>query len=113
MSRVYNFSAGPAILPEAVLKQAQEEMLDWGGSGMSVMEMSHRGKEFMGIAQQAEADLARARAELGIAEVEAKNAVEVFDAGIGQRDQRRYLPEARQSGRHRRQTGVQSHRLVA
>ena len=57
MARVYNFSAGPAILPEAVLQQAQDEMLDWQGSGMSVMEMSHRGKEFMSIAAQAEADL--------------------------------------------------------
>lgn len=57
MSRVYNFSAGPAALPEEVLKQAQEEMLEWQGSGMSVMEMSHRGKEFMSIATQAEADL--------------------------------------------------------
>jgi len=57
MARVYNFSAGPAALPEAVLKQAQDEMLDWHGSGMSVMEMSHRGKEFMSIAEQAEADL--------------------------------------------------------
>ena len=57
MARVYNFSAGPAMLPEAVLQQAQEEMLDWQGSGMSVMEMSHRGKEFMSIAAQAEADL--------------------------------------------------------
>ncbi len=57
MSRVYNFSAGPAALPEEVLKQAREEMLDWQGSGMSVMEMSHRGKEFMSIAAQAEADL--------------------------------------------------------
>jgi len=57
MSRVFNFSAGPAALPEAVLQQAQEEMLDWQGSGMSVMEMSHRGKEFMSIAAQAEADL--------------------------------------------------------
>ncbi len=57
MSRVYNFSAGPAMLPEAVLQQAQEELLDWHGSGMSVMEMSHRGKEFMSIAGQAEADL--------------------------------------------------------
>jgi phosphoserine aminotransferase len=57
MSRVYNFSAGPAVLPEEVLAQAREEMLDWNGSGMSVMEMSHRGKEFMSIAQQAEADL--------------------------------------------------------
>jgi len=57
MTRVYNFSAGPAALPEAVLKQAQDEMLDWHGSGMSVMEMSHRGKEFMSIAAEAEADL--------------------------------------------------------
>ncbi len=57
MSRVINFSAGPAMLPEEVLLQAKEEMLDWQGSGMSVMEMSHRGKEFMSIAEQAEADL--------------------------------------------------------
>ena len=57
MTRVYNFSAGPAALPEDVLLQAQAEMLDWHGSGMSVMEMSHRGKEFMSIAEQAEADL--------------------------------------------------------
>jgi phosphoserine aminotransferase len=57
MSRVYNFSAGPAVLPEAVLRQAAEEMLDWHGSGMSVMEMSHRGKEFIAIAEAAEADL--------------------------------------------------------
>ncbi|MFN4148812.1 MAG: aminotransferase class V-fold PLP-dependent enzyme, partial [Rhodocyclaceae bacterium] len=57
MARVFNFSAGPAALPEEVLKQAAGEMLDWHGSGMSVMEMSHRGKEFMGIIAQAEADL--------------------------------------------------------
>ncbi|MET0087284.1 MAG: 3-phosphoserine/phosphohydroxythreonine transaminase [Sedimenticola sp.] len=57
MSRVYNFSAGPAALPEDVLKQAQEELLDWHGSGMSVMEMSHRGKEYMSIASEAESDL--------------------------------------------------------
>ena len=57
MARVYNVSAGPAALPEDVLKQAQAEMLDWNGSGMSVMEMSHRGKEFMSIAAEAEADL--------------------------------------------------------
>ena len=48
--RVFNFSAGPAALPESVLAQAAAEMLDWHGTGMSVMEMSHRGKEFMGIA---------------------------------------------------------------
>ena len=52
-----NFSAGPAALPEPVLQRAQAEMLDWHGSGMSVMEMSHRGKEFMSIIAKAEADL--------------------------------------------------------
>ncbi|MCU7960567.1 MAG: 3-phosphoserine/phosphohydroxythreonine transaminase [gamma proteobacterium symbiont of Bathyaustriella thionipta] len=57
MSRVFNFSAGPAVLPEEVLKQSQEEMLDWHDAGMSVMEMSHRGKAYLSIAQQAEADL--------------------------------------------------------
>ncbi|MBI3773915.1 MAG: 3-phosphoserine/phosphohydroxythreonine transaminase [Gammaproteobacteria bacterium] len=57
MARVYNFSAGPAVLPEEVLIQAQQEMLDWHDSGMSVMEMSHRDKEFMSIAEKAEADL--------------------------------------------------------
>jgi phosphoserine aminotransferase len=57
MARVFNFSAGPAVLPEPVLQQAAEEMLDWHGSGMSVMEMSHRGKEFVAIHAQAEADL--------------------------------------------------------
>jgi phosphoserine aminotransferase len=55
MSRVFNFSAGPAALPEPVLRQAAAEMLDWQGSGMSVMEMSHRGKEFISIANEAEA----------------------------------------------------------
>lgn len=53
MTRVFNFSAGPAALPETVLRQAAEEMLDWHGSGMSVMEMSHRGKEFMSIHAEA------------------------------------------------------------
>ena len=57
MSRVYNFSAGPAVLPEEVLKEAAEEMLDYNGSGMSVMEMSHRSKVFDEIIQTAEADL--------------------------------------------------------
>ena len=55
--RPYNFSAGPAALPEAVLRQAAAEMLDWHGSGMGVMEMSHRGREFMSIAEAAERDL--------------------------------------------------------
>ena len=54
---IYNFSAGPAVLPQEVLLQAQKELPDWHGSGMSVMEMSHRGKEYMGIQAQAEADL--------------------------------------------------------
>jgi phosphoserine aminotransferase len=57
MTRVFNFSAGPAALPEPVLQTAAAEMLDWHGSGMSVMEMSHRGKEFISIAQHAEARL--------------------------------------------------------
>ena len=55
--RVFNFSAGPAVLPEEVLRKAAAEMLDWHGSGMSVMEMSHRGKESISIAEKAEADL--------------------------------------------------------
>ena len=54
---IYNFSAGPAVLPDEVLKIAAEELQDWQGSGMSVMEMSHRSKEFLSIAEKAEADL--------------------------------------------------------
>ena len=57
MTRVFNFSAGPATLPEPVLRRAADEMLDWKGCGMSVMEMSHRGKEFISIHAEAEADL--------------------------------------------------------
>ncbi len=57
MGRVYNFSAGPAVLPEEVLKEAADEMLDYKGTGMSVMEMSHRSKAFETIIQEAEADL--------------------------------------------------------
>ena len=57
MNRPYNFSAGPAAMPQEVLEQAAAEMLDWHGSGMSVMEMSHRGKEFISIYEQAHADL--------------------------------------------------------
>ncbi|MBL8499029.1 MAG: 3-phosphoserine/phosphohydroxythreonine transaminase [Nitrosomonas sp.] len=57
MDQIYNFSAGPAVLPKEVLQQARDEMLDWHGSGMSVMEMSHRGKEFMSIAEKTENDL--------------------------------------------------------
>src|SRR4051794_40910384 len=55
--RAWNFSAGPAALHEPVLQRAQQEMLDWHGSGMSVMEMSHRGPEFIAIAAKAEVDL--------------------------------------------------------
>jgi len=57
MARPWNFSAGPSALPEPVLRQAAEEMLDWHGCGMSVMEMSHRGKPFIQICDEAEADL--------------------------------------------------------
>ena len=57
MQRPYNFSAGPAAIPTEVLEQAAAEMLDWHGCGMGVMEMSHRGKEFVSICEQAEADL--------------------------------------------------------
>ncbi len=57
MARPFNFSAGPAAMPQEVLTQAADEMLDWHGSGMSVMEMSHRGKEFVSIYEQAQADL--------------------------------------------------------
>ena len=55
--RLFNFCAGPAALPEAVLQQAQAELLDWQGKGLSVMEMSHRSDEFVSIAQKAEQDL--------------------------------------------------------
>ena len=57
MARKFNFSAGPAMLPTAVIERAQQEMPDWNGSGMSVMEMSHRGKDFGSILESAEADL--------------------------------------------------------
>ena len=57
MARVYNFSAGPSVLPEVVLKEAAEEMLDYKGTGMSVMEMSHRSKAFDNIIKEAEKDL--------------------------------------------------------
>ena len=59
MDRVFNFSAGPAAIPLPVLERAREEMTSWHGCGMSVMELSHRGKEFMSIAERAEADLRR------------------------------------------------------
>lgn len=65
MLRPFNFSAGPAVLPEVVLEQAKAELLDWQGTGMSVMEMSHRGQAFMAIASEAETDL---RALLNIPE---------------------------------------------
>ena len=56
MSRVYNFSAGPAVMPEEVLKEAAAEMLDYNGSGMSVMEISHRSALFQNIIDEAEKD---------------------------------------------------------
>src|SRR5690606_16452278 len=59
MTRVSNFSAGPAMLPEPVLRRAQAELLDWKGSGMSVMEVSHRGADFIDCAARAEASLRR------------------------------------------------------
>ena len=59
MKRVYNFSAGPAVLPEEVLKEAADEMLDYNGTGMSVMEMSHRSQSFQEIIDTAEADIER------------------------------------------------------
>ncbi|MBP8039990.1 MAG: aminotransferase class V-fold PLP-dependent enzyme, partial [Aeromonadaceae bacterium] len=57
MSKVYNFCAGPAMLPEEVMAQAQREFIDFDGLGVSVMELSHRGKEYMAVAAEAEKDL--------------------------------------------------------
>jgi phosphoserine aminotransferase len=57
MTRVFNFTPGPAVLTLEVLEQARDELTDWHGSGMSIMEMSHRGKQFVGVAEQAEADV--------------------------------------------------------
>ena len=57
MRKIFNFSAGPAMLPEVVLLEAQAELLDWHGTGMSIMELGHRGELFQGVAAQAEADL--------------------------------------------------------
>ena len=65
MSRVHNFSAGPAMLPEAVLQRAQAELTDWHGAGASIMEMSHRGKEFVSVHAEAEQDV---RELLGVPE---------------------------------------------
>ena len=60
MSRVYNFSAGPAVLPEEVLKEVADEMMDYNGTGMSVMEMSHRSPEFQKIIDDCRAGSSRA-----------------------------------------------------
>ena len=57
MSRGYNFSAGPAALPEEVLAQARDELLEWNGARASVMEISHRGKDFVALAAQSERDI--------------------------------------------------------
>ena len=59
MTRAFNFSAGPATLPESVLRQAQAEMLDWNGIGASIVEISHRSQDFIAVAAEAEADLRR------------------------------------------------------
>lgn len=56
MAQIFNFSSGPAMLPAEVLKQAQQELRDWNGLGTSVMEVSHRGKEFIQVAEEAEKD---------------------------------------------------------
>ena len=65
MARVFNFSAGPATLPEPVLAQARDELMDWRGLGMSVMEVSHRGRDFIELAEKSESDL---RELLGISD---------------------------------------------
>ena len=57
MPRKFNFGAGPATMPESVLTEVQEELLDWNGLGLSVMEISHRSPEFIEIAKQAECDI--------------------------------------------------------
>ncbi|VDZ94873.1 phosphoserine aminotransferase [Salmonella enterica subsp. enterica] len=59
MAQVFNFSSGPAMLPAEVLKLAQQELCDWHGLGTSVMEISHRGKEFIQVAEEAEQDFSR------------------------------------------------------
>ena len=66
MSRGYNFSAGPAALPEEVLRQAQAELLEWNGARASVMEISHRGKDFIALAAEFERDLIRERTLAGL-----------------------------------------------
>ncbi len=68
MTRKYNFCAGPAALPEAVLERARDELLDWHGAGLSIMEMSHRSPEVVGVAEKAESDL---RELLGISDDDA------------------------------------------
>ena len=57
MSAIYNFCAGPAMLPQAVMQKAQRELIDWNGLGVSVMEISHRSKEFIALTKQAESTL--------------------------------------------------------
>ena len=59
-TRIYNFNAGPAALPEEVLAEARDELLNWHNSGMSVMEISHRSKQFIAVADEAEKDLRHA-----------------------------------------------------
>ena len=83
MRTLFNFSAGPAMLPEDVLRQADRELLDWHGTGMSVMEMSHREKDYMGIHAQAQADLRALLAAL-IAKAEAEKATLIIAYTHGQ-----------------------------
>ena len=83
MGRVYNFSAGPAVLPEEVLREAADEMLDYKGCGMSVMEMSHRSKAFETIIQEAEAYEA---AVINKAQGDAERFLSVYNAYKNGRD---------------------------
>ena len=80
MTRVFNFSAGPAALPIEVLEEARDQLLDYQGRGLSVMEMSHRSKEFVAIAEQAEADL---RELLAVPDAPSGRLRETRQAGTG------------------------------
>ena len=82
MARVYNFSAGPSMLPEKVLKQAQAELLEYGGSGQSVMEMSHRSKWFDEIIQNTEAGIRKVLNVLVLIKVRASNVRHNIAVGI-------------------------------
>ena len=83
MSRAYNFSPGPAALPEAVLRQAQAEMLEFGDAGASIVELSHRGPEFLEVARQTEADLRQANLEALAASQDKNLTIYVHGANTG------------------------------